>query len=332
MAVKPELKPVYLITGTDRPKVETAVRRLRARFQPEAVEIVSALDTPGAAAVALCNAGSLFGDMRLVVVEAVDGRRNADGRLTGGWKAADVDAVAAYLQDPAAATVLALIGEEVRKDAALAKACAKSGDVLEYQVPKRNLTVWVAERFRARGVRAEADACAALVQLVGEDLHALASEIDKIATWAGDDPVGEREIEQLVTATADTPIFALTDAWARRDRARLLGASEQLLERSSRPRRDEAARLAGALGSHVGKLKTAKRLSRQGVSAEDALNQLGTRSRFYADKLYAQAEGFSDGELQNATVRLAELDLALKGKSRLAPDLELQRALAELDE
>jgi hypothetical protein len=29
-------------------------------------------------------------------------------------------------------------------------------------------------------------------------------------------------------------------------------------------------------------------------------------------------------------VRLAELDLALKGDSRLAPDLELQRALLDL--
>ena len=42
---------------------------------------------PGDAVVALCNAGSLFGDARLVVVEDVDGatrrRRSAQGRLEG---------------------------------------------------------------------------------------------------------------------------------------------------------------------------------------------------------------------------------------------------------
>src|SRR5918992_4469908 len=105
-----ELKPVYLLTGSDRPKIETALARLRGRYAPEAAEVVSALDTPGHAAVALCNAGSLFGDARLVVIEDVDGRRDQDGRRKGGWKTADVDAVAAYLKSPAPATVLCLVG------------------------------------------------------------------------------------------------------------------------------------------------------------------------------------------------------------------------------
>ncbi|HJU46521.1 MAG TPA: hypothetical protein VJ689_00195, partial [Gaiellaceae bacterium] len=51
---------------------------------------------------------------------------------------------------------------------------------------------------------------------------------------------------------------------------------------------------------------------------------------FYAEKVSKQAEGFADEELRDAIVRLAELDLALKGKSRLSPELELQRALIDL--
>ena len=101
MAESPDLKPVYLLTGSDRPKVETALGRLRRHFEPEAVELVSAQDVPGEEAVALCNVGSLFGDARLVVVEGVDGRRNAEGRLANGWKVADVKAIEAYLASPA---------------------------------------------------------------------------------------------------------------------------------------------------------------------------------------------------------------------------------------
>ena len=71
-------------------------------------------------------------------------------------------------------------------------------------------------------------------------------------------------------------------------------------------------------------------MRRRASARADALGRLGTRSRFYADKLYAQADSFSAEELRDATVRLAELDLALKGDSRLAPDLELQRALLDL--
>ena len=83
MSSPPDLEPVYLITGSDEPKVELAVSRLRARFVPEAVERASALEVTGEDAVALCNAGSLFGEARLVLVDAIDGRPNSEGRLTG---------------------------------------------------------------------------------------------------------------------------------------------------------------------------------------------------------------------------------------------------------
>jgi DNA polymerase III subunit delta len=324
-----ELKPVYLLSGSDRPKIETALARLRRHFVAEAVERVSALEVSGEAAVALCNAGSLFGDARLIVVEAVDGRRSGEGRLGGGWKAADVAAVAAYLTSPAPTTVLALVGEEVKKESPLAKACAKVGDVLLYDVAKRSLAQWVSERFAQQGVRADADACAALVHLVGDDARALATEVDKVSTWAAGEPVGEREIEQLVGATAETPTFALTDAWAKRDVEAALEASEAILERDGRPRRDTVPRLAAALVGHVGRLRQLKRLAEAGVRPREAAGKLRLHP-FYAEKLFKQAESFSDEELRSAVVRLAKLDLALKGDSRLAPDLELQRALVEL--
>jgi hypothetical protein len=39
---------------------------------------------------------------------------------------------------------------------------------------------------------------------------------------------------------------------------------------------------------------------------------------------------FSPAELDGALVRLADLDHALKGGSRVAPELELERALVEI--
>lgn len=328
MADTPD-KPVYLLTGSDRPKIDTALARLRRHFAPEAIEAVSALDTPGEAVVALCNAGSLFGDARLVIAEDVDGRRDGDGRLKGGWKGQDADTVAAYLKSPAPATVLALVGEDVKKTSALGKACAKAGAVLEYNVAKGKVVGWVVEQFRARGVQADSQAAAALVQIVGDDLHTLASEIDKIATWAGGEPVGEREIEALAVPMADLPTYELTAAWAARDASRALSVSETLFERESRQRRDIAARLAAALGSHLGRLRAIKQLAAEGVPSKEAAERLKMHS-FRAQKLYGEAEGFSVEELRNATVRLARLDGALKGQSRLASDLELQRALVDL--
>lgn len=328
MADAPE-KAVYLLTGSDRPKIERALARLRRHFVPEAIEVVSALDTPAEAVVALCNAGSLFGDARLVVVEEIDGRKDGDGRRKGGWKAADVAAAASYLESPAPGTVLALVGEDVKKTTALWKACVKSGEVLEFAVAKKGLQRWISEQFRQRGVQAEPGACAALLQIVGEDLQALSVEVDKLATWASGEPIGEHEVAKLAAPLADEPIFALTDAWAARDTARALLASETIFERDAKTRRDIAPRLAGALGSHLGRLRAVKRLAGEGVRPRDVAGQLRVHP-FYAEKLFSQGEGFSPDELRDAVVRLADLDGALKGRSKLAPDLEVQRTLVDL--
>jgi DNA polymerase-3 subunit delta len=324
-----ELKPVYLITGSDGPKIEIAVQRLRARFSPESTEVASALETTGADAVAHCNAGSLFGDGRLVVVEEVDGRRDGDGRPKGGWKAGDVDAVVEYLKSPAPGTVLALVAFDVKKSSALGKACAKAGAILDYSVEKKKIQGWVASKFQERGVEVDPEGSALLVQLVGEDLHALATEIDKLATWAAGEPIGAREIAELTAPTAGLPTYALTDAWGARDAPRALDASETLFERESKPRRDTAARLAGTLGSHVSRLRAMKRLNDAGISSKEAAERLRLHP-FRAQKLYAESDRFSPEELDDGVVRLAELDGALKGQSRLAPDLEVQRALVDV--
>ena len=296
---------------------------------PEAVELVTAQDVSGADAAALCNVGSLFGDARLVVIEGVDGRRNADGRLANGWKVADVKAVEEYL-------VLACPGhgagarrrgaEEGRAaDEGVRQGRRRPG----FEVAKRNVASWVAERFKQAGARAEPDACAALVHLVGEDFHQLANEIDKLALWAGDEPIGQNEVELLVAAVAETPTFALTDAWAQRDGGRTLAASETIFEREGRPRRDTAPRMAGALSNHLSFMRRCQQLAAEGVRPRDAASTL-KRHPFYVEKVFAQAANFSEDELREAVVRLAELDHALKGGSKLAPDLELQRALIDL--
>ncbi len=324
-----DLKPVYLITGGDRPKVALAVSRLRGHFNEASVERLSAQVVTGDEVVAACNALGLFGGgRRLVIVEGIDGRRNEEGKLVHAWKAADVDAVVRYLGDPAPETVLALVAEELKPSSPLGKACAKAGDVLAYEVAKRALTGWVQKQFAAANVRADAEACRALVELVGDDVDELAMEVEKLATWAGDDPVTEREVHALAAGRADTSIFALTDAWGRRDSGAALAAAERLLERSG-SRRDELPRIVGLLVSHVGRVRACQAWAAEGVAPREAASKM-KRSPYYVEKLFAQAANFGVEELRQATVRLAALDLALKGGSRLAGDLELQRTIVEL--
>jgi DNA polymerase-3 subunit delta len=315
-AVATELKPVYLISGGDRPKIQRAIRRLRDRIGDESTELLSAFDAAGADAVAACNSPVLFGSgRRLVVVTEVD-----------RWKAADVKAVADYLTAPAPDTVLALVADEAKKGSPIAKACAKAGEILVYDVPKRRLAEWVAKQLAERGAEADAEACRVLVEIVGEDPQELATEIDKLATWAGGERIGAAEVEQLATGCAEIPGYELTDTWGRRDVSAALAACQTLLERSADPVSRAVPALVGLLVGHVGRVRSVQALVEEGLSGRDIAARL-KRHPFYIEKLVAQARNYSVDELRDAVVRLAALDHAVKGGSRLAVDLELERAL-----
>jgi DNA polymerase III delta subunit len=242
--VATELKPVYLITGSDRPKIQRALRRLRDRIGDEATELFSAVELSGDDAVAACNAPGLFGTgARLVVVGDAD-----------RWKAADVKAIASYLAAPAP---------------------------------------------------------------------------DKLATWAGDDPIGVADVEQLAAGCAEIPGYELTDAWGRRDLAGVLAACQTLLERSGDPVSRTVPALVGLLVGHVGRVRSVQTLVEEGLAAREIASRV-KRHPFYVEKLVAQARNYSVDELRDAIVRLAALDHAVKGGSRLAVDLELERALVDI--
>lgn len=327
-----ELKPAYLISGNDRPKVELALSRLRARFDPGSIErlVAGAKDgASGADVVAACNAGTLLAGERLVLVTEVDGRRGDWDRLTGGWKAADVEVVVEYLRAPAPGTVLCLVGEEVKKDAPLARACAKVGDVLTWEIGKKDVIGWVHRGFQDRGVKIGADACKELVDIVGDDKLTLALEVDKLATWAAGEPLGVEEVQRMATAYAEGHPWDLTDAWGRRDVGTALAVVEASYARSPRPRASEAAALGARLGAHLTRLTRMKLLLEEGLRPKDAAAKLGMKP-FPGEKLARQADEFSLEELRAAIVRLARLDYALKGGSKLAPDLELQLAVTDV--
>jgi DNA polymerase III subunit delta len=318
-SVANELRPVYLLIGSDRPKIARAVSRLRERIGADSTEHLNARETTGVDAVAACNALGLFvGEGRLVIVDEAE-----------RWKAADVKEVAEYLGAPAPATVLALVGSEIKTDSALAKAVAKAGQVLSYDVAKRKLPEWVAEQFGRLGGKADADACRALVDIVGDDLDELATEVDKLTTWAGGEQITLRQVELQAAGRAETSIFSLTDAWGRRDVGAVLRAAEEIMERSARPRSGELMRIVGSLVNHVGRVRRCQRLAEEGVRPKDAASRLKMHP-FVAEKAFAQAANFSAEELGDALVRLAELDAAAKGGSRLPADLELERALVDM--
>jgi DNA polymerase-3 subunit delta len=310
-----ELSSAYLLLGSDRPKIRRAVGRLRARFGPEAVELLSAESISGADAAASMNALGLFRSGRLVVVEGVQ-----------VWKKADTEAMGAYLRQPVPGAVLALVADEVPRDTALLDVVGKAGEVLRYDIPKpKDPSVWVRTELDRLGVPASEDAARRLVEIVGDDVGVLALEIDKLATWSGGEAISPREVELLAVAGGgESPGWVLSDAWGNRDVAGVLAACEAELDEGVEP-----FLIAVRLAAQVGLVRTVQALASEGLSSREIAGRL-KKHEFRVRKALGHAEHHSTEDLDLAIVRLAELDAALKGASRLSAELELERVLIEL--
>lgn len=316
-----ELEPLYLLTGNDLPRLEVAIRRLRAHFEHGSIEHLFADTSTGSDAVAAANALGLFGDgERLVLVERVE-----------QWRKQDVAAVAAYAAAPTPGAVLALVGDPARLPAGLEAVFERAGSIVRLDVPTRqqrgkevaDFPRWVQGQFERARTPVGREVAERLVALVGENAFALQSEIDKLVAWAGGGAIEPEDVEALVVPEREVSRFELGDAWGARSLARALEVCEAMLVE------DEPFLVAARLADHVSRVRSVQRLVEQDLGQKEIAQRLSLHP-FRVQRAAQQAANYAGAELDGAVVRLAALDHALKGGSRVDPQLELERALVEI--
>ena len=104
-----------------------------------------------------------------------------------------------------------------------------------------------------------------------------------------------------------------------------------MLDRTGDPLSKTIPRLVGSLTEARPQRAVGPAARGGGPDRGETAQRLGMKP-YPAQKLYAQVRNFSERDLDDAVLRLAELDHALKGGSRLANELELERALVEMTE
>jgi DNA polymerase-3 subunit delta len=318
------LLPAYLIYGSDRPKVELALRRLRSRVEEEGggVEALTAIGDEAVApqdVVDSCNALGLFGGRRLVLVTGVE-----------AWKdkasTAALAAIAEYLGAPAPETVLALVADELKADAPVVKALGAALRVLTYDLPERKeLPAWLRKQAERAGLDIEPDALRRLQELGRDDALAMATELDKLALWAGGKTVTAADVDALAVLDPDLPPWDLTDALGYRREEETMAMLGRFLD----GRDGEVARILPALARHLRQLAAAKPMVDQGAGADTVAKALGMRSAFPARKLIQQAGLWSREDLAFGVARMAQAERETRGDSPLPDRFSLERAVSE---
>lgn len=205
------LKPAYLIAGPETLRVLEAADAVRAAARAQGIaerevfEAEGAREPDWAALSATLGAPSLFASRRLVEVRLPTGKPGKEGAALLAQVAAD---------PPPDITLLVTCNDWSRQHGgAWSEAIGRAGIVaVAWPVKPHELGDWVDRRLRQRGVRADADAVARLVERVEGNLLAAAQEIDKLALLADGTPLDAARMEALVADSARFDVFRVIDA------------------------------------------------------------------------------------------------------------------------
>jgi DNA polymerase-3 subunit delta len=315
-----EIKPAYLIAGSDEAKIEAALSRLRSRAEreggPGALESFVPADGRGAPDadrfLAALPALSLIGSRRYLIVDHVE-----------RWAPAQVTRVAEAIAEPSPGTTVVLLARE-RPPRKLVSAVERSGgEVLNYEAPKaRELPRWLIREASARGFKLEPAAARMLVDRLGDRTVRLANELDRLALWAG--PGGEvtqADLERMVADTSEAAIWSLADAVVERRRGDALAAAERLSTQG-----ESASYLVYGLAARLRRAARAVTELEAGRSPREVEASLDM-SPYAARMLVRSARDASASELRAATCAVADLEWWTRGGSEYPEDVALLLAI-----
>lgn len=249
-------------------------------------------------------------------------------RASGPDPKAFVAGLAEYLPRLPDTTILVvLVDDALEASHPLVQAAKQGGDARQFTTPGGPaLEQWIFERGRKLGCDVTPDAARMLALYAGRQLRLLAGELDKLATYVGPGGRIDAASVRLLTPVAQQArIFDLTDALARRERARALTILHELLDHGEAP-----IGLTAFIGSQVRTLLLVKDLSERGLRAQQIAEVAGLNP-FVVGKTLPLVRRFSFAQLKAAHRAVLGVDTTLK-RSRMPAELALDLLVIEFGE
>ncbi|NWF77508.1 MAG: DNA polymerase III subunit delta [Chloroflexi bacterium] len=277
-----------------------------------------------------CDAAPFLSSHRLVIVDGLLGRfevkqgrprsgKDKSGDGLGEWKG-----LASYIKQMSQTTVLVLIDEEIQRGNPLLKELSPLAEVKVFSLLRgRELRVWIQKRVKEEGGAITPQAVDLLAELVGGDLWAMSSEIQKLLLYCQGRPITEDDVGQLVSHVQEANIFALVDAVAE-------GRTE-LAQRILHRLYDEgvAPTYILVMITRQFRLIAQVRDLEKGLSHRQIQDRLGLKSSYSLDKTLRQAKLYDLEGVKRAYDKLLETDLAIK-TGKYSDKLALELLVTEL--
>jgi DNA polymerase-3 subunit delta len=314
------LKSAYLIVGDDLPKVELALKRLKARIVEESgsdinIDEFDAAVDPAVQVVNAANTLAFLGGMRLVLVHQAQ-----------AWLKADKEVIAAYLKSPAPDACLTLVAEKIPPTDVLRSAMKEHGEVLEYAAPKEGqLPQWLVQEAASRlQMDLGFQEARLMVQRCGTNQAVLLRELEKLQLYVDGMRITADDIRLLATPTVEASIFDLLDSLALGRGSAAFSTAEDLIESGER-----TEVLFYRILRHFQNLSRVAAMRDEGMGQEAIQGELKMKP-YPVRKLMEQSSLLGTDGISRRLAVLAETDARMKGMGTLPAEMELQLCLGRL--
>jgi len=195
--------------------------------------------------------------------------------------------------------------------AARQKAWRAMGTLQQLPTPRYGAkTGWIAKELKSAGVRVSPGVPALLGELFGDDLPAIASEVEKLAVL--DDELDEERVRTLVHRPAARDAFDMIAAITAGDQATAVGTARRLLQAGEAP-----PRILGALAWQFARVAGAVALlEREGDASKAMASQLLGVAPYVAGKALEIAHQLDERALAEVFGALLEAEVAVKSGRR----------------
>jgi DNA polymerase-3 subunit delta len=316
-----EMRSLYLIAGSDGAKIDATRARLRARAERDGGAASLQVFEPGEgrgapdheALLAAIPAMSLTESRRYLLADGVE-----------RWRERQLEAVASALGDLPPDLSVVLIAR-AKAPAKLARAVkAAKGELHEFEAPKaRDMPRVLVAGAKRLGFSLDAAAARMLVERMGANPQRLENELERLALWAGEGgEVGAADLDAMVADTSEAAVWALSDALLERDAPGALRIAERLISQG-----ENVTGLIYGLASRLRKACGAVAMLEEGMAPRQVESNLGMHP-YAAKQLVRRLQDVDAGELREATIALADLEVWCRGGADYGDELALTLAIS----
>lgn len=315
-----ELHSLYLIAGTDGAKIDATRARLRARAERDggaaSLQIFESGEGRGApdheAFLGAIPAMSLTESRRYLLVDGVE-----------RWRDRQLDEVVAALDGLPPDLSVVLIARDKAPGKLSGAVKAAKGEIHEFEAPRaRDMPRALVAEAKRLGFGLEPAAARMLVDRMGANPQRLHNELERLALWAGKGgEVSAADLDAMIADTSEAVVWALSDALLERDGATALRISERLISQG-----ENVTGLIYGLASRLRKACTAAAMLGEGAPPQRVESSLGMHP-YAAKQLVRRLQDVDVGELQEATIALADLEVWCRGGADYGDELALTLAL-----